>query len=92
MWDLSTGIDRLLFSQPELKKLYTLIYKPQAYNFYKYSYSSENIMQQKAVNVIIYSPINTDKCFDYCLPCTPYFKENLEMRGESLQSGFRIKK
>ncbi len=92
MWDLPTGIDRLLFSQPELKKLYTLIYKPQAYNFYKYSYSPENIMQQKAVNVIIYSPINTDKCFDYCLPCTPYFKENLEMRGESLQSGFRIKR
>jgi hypothetical protein len=37
----------------------------------------------------IYKPRKGDKCFDCCIPCSPYLIEGLEFRGKSLQDGFR---
>ncbi|GAB6007918.1 hypothetical protein MK137Hg11_000051700 [Dysgonomonas reticulitermitis] len=39
--------------------------------------------------VKIYKPTEGDRCFDYCIPCTPYLNKGLELRGKSLQDGFR---
>ncbi len=47
---------------------------------------------QRLNRIIIYYPDRGDQCFDQPLPCTPYPNSRLEMRGESLQDGFRIKK
>jgi len=40
---------------------------------------------------IYYVPASGDRCFNAPLPCTPYPKENLVLRGEDLQSGFILK-
>lgn len=37
----------------------------------------------------IYKPTKGDRCFDYCIPCMPYLNKGLELRGKSLQEGFR---
>ena len=39
----------------------------------------------------LYVP-NNMLCSDHELPCAPYFNNNLEMRGNSIKDGFRIKK
>jgi len=40
----------------------------------------------------IYMPIGDDKCFYYAFPCTPYLDKGLDLRGDKLEDGFRIKK
>jgi len=34
-------------------------------------------------------PVNSDQCFDHCLPCTPYLDNNITLRNGTLQSGFK---
>lgn len=60
---------------------------------YYLDYSSNNVMFETHYidSTKLYKPIDTDKCFDYCIPCSPYLNEGLELRGKSLQNGFRIK-
>lgn len=41
-------------------------------------------------SIKLYKPIDTDRCFDYCIPCSPYLNEGLELRGKSLQNGFKM--
>lgn len=40
--------------------------------------------------LIIYKPIDGDRCGNSNLRCTPYPNPNLQMRGIILESGFRI--
>lgn len=82
--------------------LYSLIYQPlypdykkekQEIYFYEYEingtkFYSTNQMGANHINCYV---ICVDHCFDQLLPCTPYLNENLELRGKSLQNGFRIK-
>lgn len=37
----------------------------------------------------IYFPTKGDRCFNHCLPCTPYPNSMLIFRGKTLQSGFK---
>lgn len=55
-------------------------------------FSSHNIVFDiyNLDHIKLYTPIGTDKCFDCCIPCTPYLKEGLQLRGNSLQDGFKI--
>lgn len=55
--------------------------------------TSPAFIEHNVNGIIIYTPDkrSTDQCFDQCLPCTPYLNQDLEMRGETFQSGFRIK-
>lgn len=46
-------------------------------------YSFRNVGGRKLI-----LPINDDRCFDQPLPCSP-FSDQFEMRGSSLQDGFR---
>lgn len=82
--------------------LYTLFYKPEPVIFDK-AKDDTDFYEYIIDGVVIYSP-NTigedpeicydhcnNRCFDHKLPCTPYLNNNLELRGKSLQEGFRIK-
>jgi hypothetical protein len=60
-----------------------------------YSYPKVELNTKRTLdNRIIYIPKEgyQGNCYNAPLPCSPRFKPNLEMRGESLQDGFRIKK
>jgi hypothetical protein len=37
----------------------------------------------------IHVPSDGDQCFNHCLPCTPYPDSTLELRNNTLQSGFK---
>jgi len=39
----------------------------------------------------IYVPTKDDRCFDHCIPCTPYPDTTIILRNYSLQSGFKHK-
>lgn len=47
--------------------------------------------EYKIGNTTLSVPQATDRCIDQALPCTPYYNSNLEMRGNEIQDGFRIK-
>ncbi|MDI1233338.1 MAG: hypothetical protein PSX81_03540 [bacterium] len=38
-----------------------------------------------------YMPLEGDRCYNYCIPCTPYFDTALILRGTNLKSGFKHK-
>jgi len=38
----------------------------------------------------IYTPAQGDECWDAPLPCTPYFRPQLRLRGKSLSEGFYL--
>jgi len=38
----------------------------------------------------IYTPAQGDECWDAPLPCTPYFRPQLKLRGKSLSEGFYL--
>ena len=40
------------------------------------------------VNGNIYYPVNTDKCWDYELPCANMDRTDLQFRGEAMEDGF----
>ncbi len=44
----------------------------------------------KVGNIDVYIP-NNMLCSDHPIPCAPYMNNNLEMRGEVIEDGFRIK-
>lgn len=75
---------------PHVEAWYSVFYKPQSLQFYEDGINPE-FSEYKIGNTIIYKVTNSDQCFDQCLPCTPYLNDNLGMRGESLQDGFRIR-
>ena len=41
--------------------------------------------------VVFYFPTSGDRCFDYCIPCSPSKPLFIEMRGKTLKDGFRPK-
>ena len=42
-------------------------------------------------NFEYFTPINGDQCFNCDIPCTPYPKNDLIMRGKNFYKGFKIK-
>jgi len=40
---------------------------------------------------IYYTPDQSDRCWDAPLPCTWKLPEGVEMRGETLKEGFRVR-
>ncbi len=73
--------------QYEILKKQNLFIEPHYINNSSYNnmFNIYNLDQVK-----LYSPVKTDRCFDCCFPCSPYLKNGLELRGRSLQEGFRI--
>lgn len=83
-------------------RLYAFLYKPEplmygnedkSLFFYEYTIGGIVIYSTNAIGEdpeICYESCN-DQCFNQELPCTPYLNANLELRGKSLQDGFRIK-
>lgn len=48
--------------------------------------------EYKIKNTFIFAPRGTNQCFDQEIPCIPYQNTNLELRGDDIKDGFRIKK
>ncbi|MDU1891011.1 MAG: hypothetical protein E6767_10000 [Dysgonomonas sp.] len=99
-----SGLKQLNINREEHNVSYSsLIYKPLHFDYEKKK-KDIYIYDYKIGDIVFYSPNEMganpitcyetciDHCYDQLLPCTPYLNENLEMRGESLQNGFRIKK
>lgn len=76
-----------LYQQDE--SLLSLMYKPQPFDYVRKSLNTQfEIRNVSGIN--IYIPNKDIRCFDQCLPCMPFFDERIEMRGQSLENGFRI--
>lgn len=67
----------------------SLLYKPQSIELGR----KQNITfkEYQINNTTIFIPQETNQCFDQSIPCAPYYDSNLEMRGETIEDGFRIK-
>ncbi|NDW17866.1 hypothetical protein D0T53_02905 [Dysgonomonas sp. 216] len=42
-------------------------------------------------SIVIYTPSYMNQCFDQAYPCAVVYHNNLEMRGETVSDGFRVK-
>lgn len=52
----------------------------------------QGVMKKQIVNGFeIFIPEKDNRCYDSPLPCTPYYNPKLELRGEEIQEGFKIK-
>jgi hypothetical protein len=40
--------------------------------------------------LVVYTPLPGSYCWDGTLPCTPFFRQQLRLRGNSLAEGFYI--
>jgi len=93
----------IIDNKGESTPLYTLTYKPEP--FMNGGKKDDIVFYEYMIDgVIVYStnPIGEDpeicylncnnQCYDHRLPCTPYLNTHLELRGRSLQDGFRIRK
>jgi hypothetical protein len=86
---LMAGLIYTIYKAPKNYSLATL-YKPTSSEI---NGGEKNVqfVQHTIDNYIIYTPIGTDQCFGQPIPCAPIILPNLELRGKSLQEGFRIK-
>lgn len=58
-----------------------------------FTLSVEQMQVEKKVGTFeFYQPVSDDRCFNSKLPCTPYPDDNLVLRGQNIQQGFRFKK
>jgi len=87
---LQHGVKGIIKNQEDSDSYLSLLYKPQP--VFKTNQTNINVKEYKIGKTIIYTPIDGDRCFDHCIPCTPYINNSLIMRGETLQNGFKIKK
>lgn len=88
---LSLGVRQLFHYKTADENLFTFVIKPQSVSDVE---KAKNIRYDEIDlnGLTIYVPAKGDQCFEQCLPCAPYFNDRLEMRGETLQDGFRMKK
>lgn len=90
------GVKILMSQQNDTGQGFSFIYKPlQIARFMSTDYigneMKETFAKKEGINFEINMPLLTQRCFDYALPCTPIYQNNIEMRGNTFQDGFRIK-
>jgi hypothetical protein len=51
---------------------------------------AELIEKRTASGLKIYAPVHDHGCWDSPLPCTPFLKHELRLRGSDIQSGFTV--
>lgn len=75
----------------EYQSVSSLLLRPQAI---------DNEMKNKDItftklrtnnNIDLFYPNNDNRCFDECIPCMPFWDDRIEMRGTSIEEGFRRK-
>lgn len=71
----------------------SLVLEPQTIDYAK-KWRETTCTEREINNGIIYTSNKYDQCFDVCFPCAPpsLRYDRLEMRGDSFQDGFRMKK
>lgn len=72
------------------KSPWSLILKPQEVDLLQKK-SNIQFKEYDLNTTTLFVPQGTDRCIDQGLPCSPYYNSNLELRGNKLQDGFRIK-
>lgn len=90
------GLKSVVNQQSESEHNFSFIYKPLPIaRFMSKDYvgneMKETFTKKDEINFDINMPLLTQRCFDYALPCTPIYQNNIEMRGKTFQDGFRIK-
>jgi len=60
-----------------------------AKRFWPRPYPTEELQSKLVDNIVIYSPIKADQCWDAPLPCTPILNNQLRPRGDSVAAGLR---
>lgn len=71
---------------------FTFLVEPQTIDYARKG-KKVQCVERKVGDIIIYTSDKWDQCFDLCFPCAPFYLDynNLELRGKSLQDGFRVK-
>jgi len=69
----------------------SFLYEPQSIEFVKNYASTHGFRSYRLDDIIIYTPILSQRCFDHELPCAVEYTNNIEMRGKSIEDGFRPK-
>lgn len=88
---------RWVYYQRDMKQpFYTLLYKPEPISRTKelreQRYDEEiEFIPNKINNLTIYTPTIETHCYDCELPCSSDYTGGVEMRGKTLQEGFRTK-
>ena len=70
---------------------WTLFYKPEDIGLIQKK-KDIRFDEYKLNSTSLFVPQETNQCFDHTVPCAPYYNSNLEMRGNRVEDGFRIKK
>jgi hypothetical protein len=82
----------------ETKPIVSYLYSPQSMEGVEkriHLTLSPNVIgvytERRIGNATVYVT-NTGFCYEYCFPCMPYNLYALEMRGDKIEDGFRVKK
>ena len=84
------GQRQVKFLQDPATPLWTLIYKPQSFEYQK-SMNKNTYSKKETNNMYMYVP-DIGLVYDMPLPTALHFNDKLEMRGKTFQDGFRVKK
>jgi hypothetical protein len=94
LWPLYKLYDDTIGTKP----LVSYLYSPQSVGTVEkaiYPVLFPNVIavytEHKIGNTTVYIS-NTGFCYEYCFPCMPYGARTLEMRGDRIEDGFRVKK
>lgn len=90
IWLISIGSNFLKIFRPDDRSKLSYILYPESTDRMKVNKSIE-FEQHSINNIKFYTPKKGDQCFDQCLPCLPYFDKRIEMRGKSLDKGFKMR-
>lgn len=79
LWKVHDGIDRYEFF------IVAVINKAEPITIVELE------QRETITGVKVWIPVEGDQCWDSDLPSTPYFKSNLDLRGDSLHEGFILR-
>lgn len=82
-----------LVSLAGLLFFYYKIAHPPQFNYWIMPAPAQKVDYQTIFNengIYIYKPIAGNQCWQQPFPCTPYKIEGLKLRGNDLQSGFKV--
>lgn len=86
---ITNVVDMFSRSKDSSKDILSYLYLPGDVRFVIDNNKTE-FQIMKAGNIDVFIPDNM-LCSDHSIPCAPYRVNNLEMRGEAIKDGFRIK-
>lgn len=90
IWITNLSLKQLKAFKPDDRPALSYMLYPESTDRIKITQHTE-FNQHIIDEVIFYTPKKGNQCFDQCLPCLPYFDKRIEMRGEGLDKGFKMR-